>query len=79
MSTEPEDIDVLRTKCMMLGIDTFRVARVDPNGPPWVLIKPGEHHFRFDTQRIFYDTEREALEAGIKLAQAGAKYLDFDY
>lgn len=74
-----EEIEVLRTKLLLLDTTVIRVGRV-PNSdgtsrPTWAVIKAGRHHFRFkdDQHRIFYHTELEAMQEALRLLQEGTE------
>ena len=69
---DSKELDVLRTKLLLCDAE---LSNPDRCGKRYAVVIAGTAHFRFPPpHNRFYETEREALEEGVRLALAGVPY-----
>ncbi len=76
METSDDELDFLRTKALLLGMQVVLASPIPNRITQWAVITAGSDFFRFHKYRDFYSTEHEALKHGIELALEGAELLD---
>lgn len=62
---QQETIETLRAICTLADVDVVNVSLVNHYG--WAIVTAGTVYFAFDVVRIYYASEREALEAAVRL------------